>query len=229
MRSAIKTLSGIFLMLPLASSCLFAQEKIAQEKLAFFETRIRPALIKYCYECHSEETGKTRGGLLLDTKEGMLQGGDNGNALAGDPFTKSLFWEAINWEDLEMPPKKQMPAEVIQSFKVWLQMGAPDPRNREKAVVKSKVDLEAGRKHWAFQRPAATPGATIDSLVLAKLASARLAPGGPADAYTLLRRLNFDLVGLPPTREEVATFTAAWRRNARAAVTAKVDELLKRP
>ena len=222
----IKTMKnlGIFLMLSLASSSLFAQEK-----LAYFETHIRPALVKYCYECHSEETGKTKGGLLLDTKEGMLQGGDNGNVLAGDPYTKSLFWEAINWDDLEMPPKKQMPAQVIQSFQAWLQMGAPDPRQRQKAVVESKVDLEAGRKHWAFQNPAPTPGATIDSLVSAKLASASLTPVGPADAPTLLRRLSFDLVGLPPTPEELATFTAAWRRNAKAAITAKVDELLKRP
>ena len=225
----MKNVFSIFLMLPLASSCLLAQERLTQEKLAYFETHVRPALVKYCYECHSEETGKTRGGLLLDTKEGMLQGGDNGNVLAGDPFTKSLFWEAINWTDFEMPPKKQMPAQVIQSFKTWLQMGAPDPRLRQKAVVKSKVDLEAGRKHWAFQRPAATPGATIDSLVSAKLASGRLAPVGPADAPTLLRRLNFDLIGLPPTPEELITFTVAWRRNVRAAVTAKVDELLKRP
>ena len=93
----IKTMKnlGIFLMLSLASSSLFAQEK-----LAYFETHIRPALVKYCYECHSEETGKTKGGLLLDTKEGMLQGGDNGNVLAGDTYAKSLFWEAINWDDL---------------------------------------------------------------------------------------------------------------------------------
>ena len=103
----MKNLFGIFLMLSLACSCLFAQEKLSQEKLAYFETRIRPALIKYCYECHSEETGKTKGGLLLDTRQGMLQGGDNGNVLAGDPFTKSLFWEAINWTDFEMPPKSK--------------------------------------------------------------------------------------------------------------------------
>ena len=201
------------------------------EGVAFFEKKIRPALIKYCYECHSEESGKTRGGLLLDTREGMLQGGDNGNVLAGDPYTKSLFWEAISWADMdmEMPPKKQMPAEVIQSFRSWLQMGAPDPRNRQKIVLKSKVDLESGRKHWAFKSLTATPGATIDSLVSARLTSASLTPVGPADASTLLRRLSFDLIGLPPAPEELATFRAAWQRNSKAAIIAKVDELLKRP
>jgi len=201
------------------------------EKVAFFEKKIRPALIKYCYECHSEESGKTRGGLLLDTKEGMLQGGDNGNVLAGDPYTKSLFWEAISWADMdmEMPPKKQMPAEVIQSFGTWLQMGAPDPRSRQKLVLKSKVDLESGRKHWAFQSLTATPGATIDSLVSARLTDSSLTPVGPADAPTLLRRLSFDLIGLPPSPEELATFSAAWQHNSRAAIIVKVDELLKRP
>ena len=225
----MKNAFSIFLMLSLASSCLFAQEKLTQEKLAYFETRIRPALVKYCYECHSEETGKTKGGLLLDTKEGMLQGGDNGNVLAGDPYTKSLFWEAINWDDLEMPPKKQMPAQVIQSFQAWLQMGAPDPRQRQKAVVESKVDLEAGRKHWAFQRPVATPGATIDSLVSAKLTSARLAPVGPADAPTLLRRLSFDLIGLPPTPEESIAFVKAVSGNRKAAIQQAVDRLIASP
>ena len=75
----MKNVSGIFLLLSLAASCLFAEEKLSQEKLAYFETHIRPALIKYCHECHSQESGKTKGGLLLDTREGMLQGGDNGN------------------------------------------------------------------------------------------------------------------------------------------------------
>ena len=205
--------------------------KPSAEELAFFEKKIRPSLIKYCYECHSEESGKTRGGLLLDTREAMLQGGDSGNVLAGDPYTKSLFWEAITWADMdmEMPPKKQMPAEVIQSFRSWLQMGAPDPRSRQKIVLESKVDLESGRKHWAFQSLTATQGATIDSLVSARLTSASLTPVGPADAQILLRRISFDLIGLPPTPEELATFRTAWQHNSKAAIIAKVDELLKRP
>ena len=216
------------LIAPFFSCLLFGIQGVdaatpSAEGVAFFEKKHRPTLIKYCYECHSEESGKTRGGPLLDTREGMLQGGDNGNVLAGDPYTKSLFWEAISWADMdmEMPPKKQMPAEVIQSFRSCLQMGAPDPRNRQKIVLKSKVDLESGRKHWAFKSLTATPGATIDSLVSARLTSASLTPVGPADASTLLRRLSFDLIGLPPAPEELATFRAAWQRNSKAAIIAR--------
>lgn len=205
------------------------QVSLSADQTKFFETHIRPALVQYCYDCHSEETGKTRGGLLLDTREGMLRGGDNGNVLAGDTFKDSLLWEAINWRDLEMPPKDKMPAEVIRKFETWLKMGAPDPRGRAKMVVESKVDIEEGRKHWAYQPPVAKPGATIDSLVAAKLNGAAITPVPRADAGTLLRRINFDLVGLPPTPNEVVKFASAWKSDPQAAVAAKVDELLKRP
>ena len=196
----------------------------------FFEKNIRPALVQYCYDCHSVETGKTRGGLLLDTRDGMLLGGDNGNVLEGTTYRDSMFWAAINWMDnLEMPPKEKMPADLIRNFQLWLEMGAPDPRIRETVVVESKVDIETGRDHWAFQPPVSVPGATIDSLVAAKLSETGLTPNGPADATTLLRRLNFDLVGLPPTPDEVKKFVAAWNRDKQAAIEAKVDELLALP
>jgi hypothetical protein len=201
---------------------------LGSEQTKYFETHIRPALVQYCYDCHSEETGKTRGGLLLDTREGMLRGGDNGNVLAGGSYEESLFWEAITWRDLEMPPKDKMPAAVIAKFEAWLKMGAPDPRVRATMVVESSVDLEAGRKHWAFQPPVFAPGATIDSLIEAGLAAALIAPVEAADAGTLLRRIHFDLIGLPPTPDEVDRFVSAWNRDSDAAVTAKVDELLGR-
>ena len=213
----------------LASPGLAAAAEPTSAQTAFFEKSIRPALVQYCYDCHSEETGKTRGGLLLDTREGMLRGGDNGNALAGDSYRGSLFWEAINWQGLEMPPKEKMPAQVIRDFQKWLELGAPDPRAREKTIVESKVDIEEGRRHWAFQQPLAPPGASIDSLVSARLKAASMTPVPPADAGVLLRRINFDIIGLPPTLAEVSRFTAAWKRDARKAIAAKVDDLLKRP
>jgi hypothetical protein len=206
-----------------------AQVSLSPDHTKYFETHIRPALVQYCYDCHSEETGKTRGGLLLDTREGMLRGGDSGNVLAGDDYKGSLFWEAINWNDLEMPPKDKLPADVIRKFQTWLEMGAPDPRGRVKMVVESEVDIEAGRKHWAYQTPVATPGASIDRLVAAKLKDASISPVAQADAGTLLRRINYDIVGLPPTTAEVTQFVSAWNRDAKTAVAAKVDELLKRP
>jgi hypothetical protein len=205
------------------------QVSLSVDQTKYFETHIRPALVQYCYDCHSEETGKTRGGLLLDTRDGMLRGGDSGNIMAGESFKNSIFWNAINWQDFEMPPKDKMPADVIQKFQTWLEMGAPDPRGRAKMVVESKVDIDDGRKHWAYQPPVATPGASINSLVAAKLAEASVTPVAKAEAGTLLRRINFDLVGLPPTPEEVSRFVSAWNSDATGALAAKVDELLKRP
>ena len=208
---------------------LAAVAALSPEQTRYFETHIRPALVQYCYDCHSEETGKTRGGLLLDTREGMLRGGDNGNVLAGATYKDSLFWDAINWLDFEMPPKDKMPADVIAKFETWLRMGAPDPRSRDVERVESGVDIEEGRKHWAYQPPTAPADATIDSLVAARLREAGMQPVAPAEADTLIRRVTYDLVGLPPTPEEIRRFLAAWQRDSRAALAAKVDELLTRP
>ncbi len=194
----------------------------------FFESHIRPALVQYCYDCHSEETGKTRGGLLVDTKDGMVTGGDNGNVQAGATYRDSLFWQAITWGELEMPPKQKMPADVIQKFEQWLRMGAPDPRLREKVIVDSGVDIEEGRKHWSFKPPVSDPNVDIDSLVLTQLKKESLTPVGQAEPSVLLRRVNYDLIGLPPSPEEVSAFTAAWKLDSEKALENKVDELLNR-
>ena len=98
---------------------LTQQPSAAQVK--FFESHIRPALVKYCYSCHSVD-GESRGGLLLDTRQGWLQGGDGGQAIVPGKPEVSLLWEAINWEGYEMPPSKKMPADVIAKFKEWIEM-----------------------------------------------------------------------------------------------------------
>jgi hypothetical protein len=207
---------------------LLAQKNLTQSQTAFFETNIRPAFVKYCYECHSESSGKTRGGLLVDTREGLLLGGDSGPVLVPKSLDDSVLWSAINWEDYQMPPKNKLPAAVIANFKKWIEMGAPDPRLREKLIVESKIDIEAGKKHWAFQKPKRSTNSDIDSFVSARLQVANLTAAEAADPLTLLRRLNFDLIGLPPTPDGTRAFEAAWRKNAQAAVKAKVDQLLKR-
>ena len=208
---------------------LTQQPSAAQVK--FFESHIRPALVKYCYSCHSVD-GESRGGLLLDTRQGWLQGGDGGQAIVPGKPEVSLLWEAINWEGYEMPPSKKMPADVIAKFKEWIEMGAPDPRERKILVHTGKIskeDIEKGMTHWAFQPPNADVDATIDSLVSKKLVEVGLAPVPPADQFTLLRRLYFDLVGLPPSPEEIVAFNKAWLKDADAAIDAKVEELLNRP
>ena len=217
-------------MIPLAS--VQAQEP-TDEQIKFFETKIRPALVKYCYECHSVEEGDSRGGLLVDTRVALLEGGDSGAAIVPDKLDESLFWEAINWDGYEMPPSKKMPDSVIEDFKKWIEMGAPDPRVREVMEFKTKItkeDIEEGRQeHWAFQSPTSDSDATIDGLVDAKLKEAGVKPVDPADPFTLLRRINFDLIGLPPTPAEIKAFYSAYTRNADVAVEKKIDELLATP
>ncbi len=217
-------------LLALPTHSLLAQKDLPADQLEFFEEHIRPALADYCFECHSEESGKTRGGLLLDTHEGIRQGGDSGDTLGLDDLSDSLLLLAITWdyEDYEMPPKTKMPQEVIDKFKTWLEMGAPDPRLREKLFVDSEVDIEAGKEHWAFQKPVRPKEKDIDTFVSAKLKEAKLTPVPEADSLTLLRRLNFDLIGLPPTPGEARVFHTTYQKNAEAAIESKVNELLAR-
>jgi len=180
-------------------------------QLDYFETHVRPNLIKYCYECHSEESGASRGGLLLDTRTGMLEGGSSGALFDADNWEHSLFVDAITWadSDYEMPPKNKMPQNVIDLLKKWVEMGAPDPRVRKKVVVQSNIDIEAGKDHWAYQAPKNPPGATIDSLVKAKQSELGVEAAPPAAPLQLLRRLRFDLTGLPPTPDEARSFHRA--------------------
>lgn len=227
MRTSLLLLMGAVLF-PASTSSAQVSDVV---KLRFFETNIRPALVKYCCDCHSVEKGESRGGLVLDFREGLLQGGDSGPAIEPGKPENSLFWEAINWESFEMPPSQKMPAAVIANFRTWIAMGAPDPRERKKLHHKSKIsalDIREGLQHWSFQKPKRKTDTTIDGLVTAKHREAGVNPSAPADAYTLLRRINFDLVGLPPNPSELRTFEAAFKRNADAAVKEKVDELLAR-
>ena len=184
--------------------------------LEFFEKHVRPVLIESCYSCHSATAEKVKGGLLLDTREGLLKGGDSGPAiLAGDP-EKSLLIKAIRYanDDLQMPPKgKRLPAHQVEDLVAWVKMGAPDPRT---GAASARPSPSAARQHWAFQRVqepvvpvvknkklTQTP---VDNFLLAKLEAKGLAFNPRADQRTLLRRATFDLTGLPPTTEELAAF-----------------------
>lgn len=202
-----------------------SQDSIPAEQLEYFETHVRPNLIKYCYECHSVESGESRGGLYLDTREGMREGGSTGPLFEGE---YPLFVDAITWadSDFEMPPKKKMPDDVIEVLLHWVEMGAPDPRVREIGFVKSEIDIEAGKNHWSYRKPVRPEAKSIDEIVASKRAEEGLKPVGPADALTLLRRLNFDLTGLPPTPPEVRAFQEAFEKDREKTITAKVDQLL---
>ena len=195
---------------------VFAAEPTA-EGLAFFEKKIRPVLVEHCYKCHSASSEKVKGELLLDTREGIRKGGESGHAVVPKNLDESLLIEAIRYgdKDFEMPPKAKLPDSVIADFEKWILMGAPDPRDG-KAAPFFKPDWTKSRNHWAFKVPkqpiipkvkeADWAHSDIDRFVLAKLEDKSLKPMGEADRRTLIRRLYFDLNGLPPTPQEVDSF-----------------------
>jgi hypothetical protein len=219
----------ILLLLPLVAS--------AAEGDGFFRERVEPLLKQRCYECHSH-AGKIKGGLVLDSRSGWQAGGDSGPALVPGSLEKSRLIEAVRYTnpDMEMPPKAKLPESEIAVLEEWVKRGAPDPREKvaeAKAVKKTGVDVEEGRKHWAYQavrdamppavRDHAWPLNEVDAFILAKQEEANLKPGQEAEAHTWLRRVTFDLTGLPPTEVEMAEFVAD---NSPKAHERVVDRLL---
>jgi hypothetical protein len=211
---------------------------------AFFEKSIRPVLVKHCYQCHSAEaaaTGKLQAGLSLDSKQGLLTGGESGPAIVPGHPEKSLLVGALKFESYEMPPTGRLPPNVIADFVKWVEMGAPDPRDTGLAAApaprRAAFQITAeDRRHWAFQplRDAARPVVEdadwvrddLDRYVLAGIERAGLRSSEAADKYALLRRTTFVLTGLPPTPDEIAAFAADDRADAFEQV---VDRLLASP
>ncbi|QOV91309.1 DUF1553 domain-containing protein [Humisphaera borealis] len=208
--------------------------------VAFFEQKVRPVLVEHCYECHSASAKKVRGGLLLDSRPGWQKGGDSMTPaiVPGDP-ARSLLIRSIRHEteDLAMPPKKpKLPDGVIADLSAWVKMGAPDPRDGTAATAK-----RADKDWWSLQPlskpvppavadvPAAWAESPIDSFIFAKLAAEGLKPNPPADARVLVRRMTYDVIGLPPTQAETDAFIAAYTIDPRKAVEALADRLLASP
>jgi len=214
-----------------------AVEQPNSQGIEFFEKRIRPVLVQHCYECHAATAKKIKGGFLLDTREGIRKGGDTGPAIVPGNVDKSLLIHAIRYDDLKMPPKGKLPDTVIGDIEKWVSMGAPDPRDKPASVAKSEpYDYDLAARHWAYQ-PVRNPpipavrfsswaSSPIDAFVLAKLEASGLTPSTPADRRTLIRRVYFDLIGLPPTFEEVQAFEHDPAPDAFARV---VDRLLASP
>lgn len=209
--------------------------------LTFFETRIRPVLAERCYSCHSDEAKKLKAGLYLDSRERILSGGDTGPAVVPGKPEQSLLIEAMHYDnvDLQMPPKDRLDTRVVTDFEKWISWGAPWPKGEEKGAHEKKqggFDL-AKRKaeHWAWQ-PVTNPPLPanadsewdnpIDRFIRAKLDEQNLTPAAAADKRTLIRRLTFDLTGLPPTIAEVDAYLADTTDEAYAKV---VDRLLDSP
>jgi hypothetical protein len=201
------------------------------EDHAFFESKVRPVLVEHCYECHSGVNSK--GGLLLDTRQGWEKGGDSGRVIVPGRPEDSLLIQAVRYHDgdLEMPPKKKggkLPDAVIADLVDWVKQGAPDPRVAE-AKIAGMSETEA-RSWWAFQPlPKADSTRSIDDFIDAELAKAKLTPAPPADPRTLIRRLSYDLTGLPPKAEEVEAFVTDSINNPQSAIPGLIDRLLASP
>lgn len=212
-------LSAFLFLLLLVAPTLAAEGELSQQHLDFFESKVRPLLVKYCYECHSAKADDAQGGLLLDSKAGWSKGGDSGPAIVPGKPEESLFVQAIQYDEIEMPPDGRLTEAEVEILTTWVKIGAPDPRDQEaEGVVKPKrfIDLEEGRKFWAFQPPIKHapptvqnndwPTTTIDRFILAKLEANNLEPSVDAKRQQWLRRVTFDLSGLPPTLAEIEAF-----------------------
>ena len=186
--------------------------------IAFFEKNIRPVLTNNCYRCHSADARQLKGELLLDSKEGVLDGGESGPVVVPGQPGQSRLLEAIRRSGkLKMPPKGKLPKRVVANFSRWIKMGAPDPRSTKQVnLAKPSVDFDESRKFWSFIKPTrpnvpkvndtAWPRSEIDHFVLAKLEQNKLTPVRDASRRELIRRASFDLTGLPPAPEHVSAF-----------------------
>ncbi len=228
----------VHILVPIVWLVLAAGGGLAAEPgVEFFEKHVRPVLVEKCYRCHSAGADKVRGGLLLDTRDGLLKGGDNGPAVVpGRPDKGRLLAALKGTGDAKpMPPKEPLPAEVVGRFEAWIRMGAPDPQTV--AAPGGTIDFDRAKSFWSFQPvrdPAvpvlgtqySVPRTPIDAFLAEKLAEKGLTPTGPADRRMLIRRVTFDLTGLPPTPEEVEAFVSDPSPDAFAKV---VDRLLDSP
>ncbi|MEN3940283.1 DUF1553 domain-containing protein [Prosthecobacter sp. SYSU 5D2] len=208
---------------------VFSLPVLAADDIAFFEQKVRPVLVEHCYSCHSAEAKKLKGNLYLDSKAGWEKGGDSGepSIIPGRP-EDSLLIRSIRHleEDLEMPPKKpRLPDAVIADLVTWVQMGAPDPRTG------AQVEAKRADKSWWSLQPLGKTFAhkDVDAFITARLDEKGLSQNPPADARSLIRRMSYDVTGLPPTPDEVTTFAAAFQADPDRATAALADRLLASP
>jgi mono/diheme cytochrome c family protein len=208
------------------------------EQIEFFESKVRPIFVDHCYTCHSEKAEKLKGGLRLDSPEAILKGGDTSQAVIPGDVEGSLLIKAVRYTDpdLKMPPKnKKLSADQIASLEAWVKMGAALPRSTAATHPPDQI-AKVRARHWAFQ-PVKKPSVPVvknsrwvqtpvDNFVLATLEKRNLSPAPMADRRTLIRRVTYDLIGLPPTYEEVEAIMCDQRSDS---YTRLVDRLLASP
>jgi hypothetical protein len=236
--------AGVWCAIVLAAECCLteapAEEPAASaEQIEFFEKEVRPLLVENCQKCHGSQAQK--GNLRLDSRTAVLTGGDTGPAVAPGKPDESLLIDAVSYGDLyQMPPAGKLADQQIAVLRRWVGLGAPWPAEASPGdaprATPAPFDLQERAKHWAFQpldeqallevKHQSWPQSPYDTYLLSRLEAAGLAPVEPADKGTLLRRASFDLIGLPPSVEELEAFLADNRPDAFARV---VDRLLASP
>ena len=224
-----KLLFPVFIMMCRSPSASGNDES---KQLEFFESRIRPVLVERCYSCHSSESESVKGGLLLDTAAGLQIGGDSGPAIVkGQPASSSLI-EALRYEGVQMPPDMKLPDQVIADFEKWIGDGAADPRKGGHPVTAGGgIDVDEGRSFWAFQSVVdhavsdlqTSSQNSIDAFVTERQLGTGLVIAPKAASSALVRRLCFDLIGLPPASSDLDELTAM---SSNQAVSELTDRLL---
>ncbi len=222
------------------------QSQFTAEQIEFFESKIRPLLVAHCFDCHSTDAEEVEAGLYVDSRAGMIKGGESGPAvLAGNP-NESLLIAAVNYEASEMPPDRKLKPHQIDALTRWVEMGAPWPQVTSSPGVPAASETDwdnldwqrARQSHWAWQSairpeiPAVTDeriNNPIDNFVAARRQQAGLNAAPIATSYVLARRIYVDLIGIPPTPEQVKTFSEAVSHDRQQAVQSLVDQLLQSP
>ena len=240
-RSLLPILAGLAVQLSAASAAPAQNTSAAeQEGLHYFETHVRPVLVEHCYKCHSKNADKLRASLLLDSKAGILKGGDSGKIIVPGKADESLLIRAIRYqvEDLEMPPKKKLPPRAIEQIVHWINLGAALPEDGTQLKAQGPAfDFDKFRReHWAFKPVRKPPvpaaenqavgGHPIDAFVIHRMKGSGVTPAPLANKRILIRRAHFTLIGLPPTPEEVEAFLKDDSPEAFAKV---IDRLLASP
>ncbi len=237
-RRAGSVLVGLAILALVDGACRAADDRSG---IDFFESKIRPVLVERCQKCHSGALEKPRGELRLDTRDATRKGGTSGPAVVPRDVDASALYSAITAAEgfSPMPPKEKLPPAVIADFRRWIEMGAPDPRDRAEARAMAPAGNPAAALDWWSLRPLRRPEVPavpkslegwcrtpIDRFIAARLVEKGMHPSGEADRRTLIRRVTFDLLGLPPTPNEVAAFLSDREPGAYERL---VDRLLASP
>jgi len=210
------------------------------EGIRFFESRIRPILVERCFKCHSQNSSPPKGKLRLDFPKGWLDGGESGPAVVAGKPTESLLISALKYQDYKMPPGGKLPNAIVKDFTTWIEMGAPTPATygaKLSASAELTIDWGKALDHWAY-RPLSKPSKpvirtdkwgsnSIDNFILSGLEQNNLAPPDRADNATLIRRLYFDLTGIPPSPQALAKYLVVLKQPQ--GYRQLVDDLLNSP